>query len=220
MDDRSQELQVCGNFHCFVCPCGETDLVLISSFFLRRDSADDGILTGLLAGPCIACALLYLSIQASSAPTPPISPLPPNWLIEPPVSLPLNSTTPHNALGALLLSRRNLVDLATFCSTILIVHASSSWATEARHRRKTNVPAGERSHVPRKESRRTYLYILFSISVTLWILCVKIALCELNLGIWQSKFYFVSELDHCLSQEKTVSNVTHSSLANLFIYLF
>lgn len=48
------------------------------------------------------------------------------------------------------------------------------------------VPEGEVSSVPRKESRRTYLYILFTVSTTLWILCVRIVLKEAKLGIWQS----------------------------------
>ncbi|CAL1716843.1 unnamed protein product [Somion occarium] len=154
-----------------------------------RDSADDGILTGLLAGPFIACALLYLTIKASKSLPPPQIPLPSNWLIEPPTVL-QNAIGPHTALEALLLSRRNLVNQATFCSTILIVHACASWVTEARHRRKTTIPDGELRHVPRKESRRTYLYALFSVSVTLWILCVRISLAELNLGIWQNMNYF------------------------------
>ncbi|KAI0077875.1 hypothetical protein K474DRAFT_1706914 [Panus rudis PR-1116 ss-1] len=154
-----------------------------------RDSADDGVLTGLLVGPLIACALLYLSIlsikASTSTPAPQIT-LPPNWLIEPPAVL----QGRHTALEALLFSRRNLVSQATFCSTILIVHTWASWVTEARHRRKTRVPDGELSHVPRKESRRTYLYFLFSISVTLWILCVRILLAELKIGIWQNLSYF------------------------------
>jgi dolichol kinase len=115
--------------------------------------------------------------------------LPPEWLIEAPKVL--SSRQPAvDAAHALLISRRNLVSLSTFCSTILIVHVCASRVTEARHRRKVQVPAGELSHVPRKESRRTYLYVLFTISVTLWILCVKIMLTEfVHLGIWQSEFY-------------------------------
>ena len=159
---------------------------------------DDGILTGLLVGPCIACALLYLTIKASKSIPPPQIPLPSNWLIEPPTVL-QNALEPHTALGALLLSRRNLVNQATFCSTILIIHACASWVTEARHRRRTNVPDGELSHVPRKESRRAYLYALFAVSVTLWVLCVRILFSELNVGIWQSKygsFNFATLLRH------------------------
>lgn len=113
--------------------------------------------------------------------------LPPEWLIEAPRVLP-NKRPSIDAAHALLISRRNLVSLSTFCATVLIVHVSASRVTEARHRRKVQVPAGELNHVPRKESRRTYLYVLFAVSVTLWILCVKIVLAEFTkLGIWQSK---------------------------------
>ncbi|KAH8100919.1 Fph type histidine kinase [Cristinia sonorae] len=146
------------------------------------ESPDDGILTGLLAGPLITGALLYLTIQAVRTGK---SLLPPTWLIEAPAIL-SNSIIPYTAVEALLLSRRTLVNQATFCSTILIVHICSSWVTEARHRREKVVPNGELSHVPRKEGRRTYLYALFVVSVTLWVLCVKIAMQELHLGVWQS----------------------------------
>lgn len=150
----------------------------------HRDSADDGILTGLLGGPLIVTALLYLTIQWARASEE--VPLPLNWLIEGPKVV-SNGDHPQTAIEALLLSRRSLVSLSTFCSTILIVHVCASRVTEARHRRKIKVPDGELSHVPRKEGRRTYLYVLFTVSVTLWILCVKIALGEFKLGIWQGK---------------------------------
>ncbi|KAI0671525.1 hypothetical protein C8Q78DRAFT_972954 [Trametes maxima] len=117
------------------------------------------------------------------------NPLPTGWLIEPPMTLP-QPANPLTPLQALLRSRRYLVSQSTFCATLLLVHVCASWVTEARHRRKLVVPDGEVSSVPRKEGRRTYLYILFTISVTLWILCVRIALKEMRLGIWQSMSYF------------------------------
>ncbi|EJF64580.1 hypothetical protein DICSQDRAFT_133331 [Dichomitus squalens LYAD-421 SS1] len=117
------------------------------------------------------------------------NPMPSGWLVETPMTLP-HSATVVTPLEALLLSRRYLVSQATFCATILLVHVCASWVTEARHRKKLVVPEGEVSSVPRKEGRRTYLYILFTVSVTLWILCVRIALKEAKLGIWQSMSYF------------------------------
>lgn len=147
-------------------------------------------MTGLLGGPLIAAAVLYISLVMSAA-NPPSNPMPAGWLVESPMTLP-NSAISVTPLEALLLSRRYLVSQATFCATILLVHVSASWVTEARHRRKLVVPEGEVSSVPRKEGRRTYLYILFTISVTLWILCVRIALKEAKLGIWQSACPFVS----------------------------
>ena len=106
-----------------------------------------------------------------------------------------HSSKPVTPAEALLLSRRYLVSQATFCATILLVHVIASWVTEARHRRKLVIPEGEVSSVPRKEGRRTYLYVLFTISVTLWILCVRIALKEAHLGIWQSmSLYVINDL--------------------------
>ncbi|KAI1797286.1 hypothetical protein LXA43DRAFT_878106 [Ganoderma leucocontextum] len=124
-----------------------------------------------------------------SAANPPGDPMPTGWLVESPMTLP-NPSNPVTPLEALLLSRRYLVSQATFCATILLVHVSASWVTEAKHRRKLVVPEGEVSSVPRKEVLRTYLYVLFAVSVTLWILCVRIALKEAKLGIWQSMSYF------------------------------
>ena len=130
--------------------------------------------------------MLYLAMRMVTDPA--AKQLPAEWLIEAPRVL-SNLQPPLDAAHALLTSRRHLVSLSTFCSTILIVHVCASRVTEARHRRRVQVPAGELNHVPRKESRRTYLYILFTVSVTLWILCVKIALAEFaQVGIWQSEY--------------------------------
>ncbi|KAH9902865.1 hypothetical protein C8Q73DRAFT_785494 [Cubamyces lactineus] len=153
-----------------------------------RNAQDDGILTGLLGGPLISAALLYIALRMRSM-NPPGDPMPAGWLIEPPMTLP-NSASFLTPLEAVLRSRRYLVSQSTFCATLLLVHVCASWVTEARHQRKLVVPEGEVSSVPRKEGRRTYLYILFAISVTLWILCVRIALEEMRLGIWQSMSYF------------------------------
>lgn len=153
-----------------------------------RDSADDGVLTGLITGPLMSAGFLYLSENAAAV-TPPTNPLPAAWQIEQPKVL-SNTQHPLTALDALLLSRRNLVNMATVCSTIVIVHVIASWMTERRHRRKVQVPEGEVSSVPRKEGRRTYLYALFSISVSLWVLCSRIALSEMRMGIWQNINYY------------------------------
>ena len=177
VDDCPKELQV----------RGRSSEAIVSTLTGRpRNAQDDGILTGLLGGPLVAAAELYVSLTMSAS-TPPGDPVPPGWRIEPPMTL-ADSPKPTTPLEALLLSRRYLVSQATFCATILLVHVIASWITEARHRRKRVIPEGEVSSVPRKEGRRTYLYVLFAFSVTLWILCVRIALKELKLGIWQSAY--------------------------------
>lgn len=143
------------------------------------------MITGLLIGPLVAASLLYLALRAANT-FPPGDVRPLRWLVEAPRVL----GDTYSALEVLILSRRSLVSLSTFCSTILIVHAAASWLTEERHRRKLPVPEGEVSSVPRREGRRTYLYTLFSFSVTLWILCVRIAFKEMKLGIWQNLSYY------------------------------
>lgn len=85
------------------------------------------------------------------------------------------------------MSRRNLVDLATFCSTILLFHVLASWWLEARYRTWTNTSEGERWSVPRGETRRTFYYILFTFGVSIGALGLKVILKVYGSGIWQSK---------------------------------
>lgn len=135
-----------------------------------------------MSGPLIVSAVVYASHHAIARSSTFLST---GWLVEAPKLLhPDGALT---VLDALLLSRRSLINQATLCSTILLVHVCSSWFTEDRHRRKVKVPEGEVNSVPRREGRRAYLYVLFTVSVTLWVLCVRIALKEAKLGIWQSE---------------------------------
>ncbi|ODN75059.1 hypothetical protein L202_06278 [Cryptococcus amylolentus CBS 6039] len=110
-----------------------------------RDCLDDGIYYALLLGPLVASALLHASLsQLFSYPS---SPLPhENWKIENPLVLP---TTPLRrdvdptrgpietirALSALATSRRNLVQLFTLCSFVLLVHLARSLHLEIKQMR-------------------------------------------------------------------------------------
>ncbi|WWD01023.1 hypothetical protein V866_007961 [Kwoniella sp. B9012] len=107
-----------------------------------RESLDDGIFFALLLGPLVASALLHAALtQLSNNPE---SPLPGNWNIEFPLVLPstpirkfANSldTPPSNtikALSALVTSRRNLVQLFTLCSFVLLVHLTRSLHLEIK----------------------------------------------------------------------------------------
>lgn len=171
MDVRSQELQV---------PSPRIVVFrLITSLF--RESPDDGILTGLLFGPLIASALLYSSIQqAKSATILPHNPLPPSWKMEPPLHL-VNPLAPPTALEALILSRYNLINLATFCSMIFLFHVCASWWIEARYR----APESERASVPRSQGRRSWFYLLFTFGVSLGAYCLRVLFAEVGWGIWQ-----------------------------------
>jgi hypothetical protein len=85
-----------------------------------------------------------------------------------------------------VLARRNLVDISTICSAILLAHVSSSWWFESQFARNPNAPEGERASVPRREGRKFGLYILFTFGSTLGVLCLRALVADAGLGIWQS----------------------------------
>ncbi len=147
---------------------------------MYREASDDGILTGLLFGPLIGSALLYSSLtQLSSSPIL----LPPTWRIEPPAKL-SNSQEPYSVLEALVLSRYNLIDLSTLCSSILLFHACTSSWLETRYLKRRDVPEGERGSVPRSEGLRSWYYVLFTVVVSLSSFTTKIVLQKIGCGIW------------------------------------
>ena len=86
---------------------------------------------------------------------------------------------------ALVVSRRALVDLATICSTILLVHVCASWWKESRVR-KDGLPETERASVPRSEMRRLRLYVVFGLVVSLAVVTMRAGFREMGWGIWQS----------------------------------
>ncbi|KAK6903305.1 dolichol kinase [Kwoniella mangroviensis CBS 8886] len=107
-----------------------------------RESLDDGIFFALLLGPLVASALLHAALTQLS--TNPESPLPGNWNIEFPSVLSstpirkfassINTPTSDTikALSALATSRRNLVQLFTLCSFVLLVHLTRSLHLEIK----------------------------------------------------------------------------------------
>lgn len=158
------------------------------STFEISESSDDGILTGLLFGPLIASAMLYTSLrQTQLSSVTPSNPLLVSWRIEPPAHL-VNPHSPSTALGALVLSRYNLVNLATFCSTLLLFQVCVSWWFESRCRGSVNAPASERFSVPRSEARRACYYVLLTAAVSLGVLCARVLSEKAGLGVWQRTF--------------------------------
>lgn len=140
--------------------------------------------TGLLLGPLIAAGLLISALRLTSVTENPASPLPQGWLIEPPAELE-NSQKAYTALEALVLSRYSLVDLGTFCSTILLLHVCASWWQESRFHKRGDTVAGERASVPRSEGLRAWYYVLFTLSVSAGTLGLKALLQSQGWGIWQ-----------------------------------
>ncbi|GLB40520.1 putative dolichol kinase [Lyophyllum shimeji] len=154
-----------------------------------RESLDDGVFIGLLLGPLIAAALLISALRSSTAVPPRRTPLPREWRIEAPMEL-HDPGKAQSALEALVLARYNLVDLATFCSTILLLHVCTSWWAEARCRKRGDTAEGERASVPRSESLRSWYYILFTLGVSAATFAIKMLLQRRGYGIWQHLNYF------------------------------
>lgn len=132
----------------------------------------------------IATALLYSSLNHLSSGSDILIPL--NWRIEAPFIL-NNASGTHTALEALILSRFNLIDLSTLCSSILLFQVTSSRWLEDRYLKQRELPEGERGSVPRREALRTWYYILFTVVVSLSSLAAKFVLQKLESGIWQRK---------------------------------
>ncbi|KAG6862007.1 hypothetical protein C0995_008194 [Termitomyces sp. Mi166 len=151
-----------------------------------RESSDDGVFTGLLLGPLIAAGLLISTLRLSSGDNS-SSPLPQQWRIEAPAEL-HNSRDVPTALDALVRARYNLVNLGTFCSTILLLHVCASWYQEYRCLKRGNTAEGERTSVPRSEGRRFLYYILFTLAVTSGIFGLKVLFQQRNFGLWELIF--------------------------------
>ncbi|KAG5645550.1 hypothetical protein DXG03_005825 [Asterophora parasitica] len=132
--------------------------------------------------------LLIAALHTSSGVFSHTSTLPKGWRIEAPLELP-TSTRALTAIEALTLSRYGLVDLATFCSAILLLHICASWWLEARYST-GNTTIGERASVPRSEGLRSWYYILFTLVVSAGIFGVKLLLQSQGWGIWQHLNHF------------------------------
>jgi dolichol kinase len=147
-------------------------------------SSDDGLVTGLIFGPLITSALYYASLRFDTLPTG--TSQSPFWYIEAPWHFSNDSSlTPPQAL---VLSRRNAVDLSTLCSLTLPIHVYASHWFEWRYRKQHKVSEGERGSVPRSEVRKGWLYIIFTYLVCAFLLGLRFAFDHAGLGLWKRKF--------------------------------
>ncbi|KAH9057814.1 Fph type histidine kinase [Lactarius vividus] len=151
-----------------------------------RTSSDDGLVTGLIFGPLITSALYYVALrsdmQAAGTSQPPI------WYIEAPWHL--GNDTSLTPPQALVLSRRNALDLSTLCSLTLSIHVYASHWFEWRYRKQHKVSEGERGSVPRSEARKGWLYTVFTYLVCAFLLGLRFALDRTGLGIWKHLSYW------------------------------
>lgn len=176
----------------------------------NRECLDDGALFALLLGPLVACGLLHAAFSQLAAQVE--SPLPPGWKIELPLVLPntplraptLPATDVNRALSALATSRRNLVQLFTLLSFVLLVHLTRSLSLERTLSRNTTTPPSAsmerepsdymRANVgigtywlKRGETRRDISAVMFSFVVTLGCIGVKILTAWIGRGVWSGE---------------------------------
>lgn len=184
---------------------------------------DDGALFALLLGPLIASGMLHDTLRRLTSTTPHLRPR--KWEIEPPMVL---DSTPMRfgifeslsggrgdivkALSALATSRRNLVQLFTLCSFVLLVHLVRSLHLEVKLARASTVssttvagtgemsasmerensdpyrntnPGGTGTYwLKRGEWKRTRSAVGFACLVTVCCIGVKIITAIIGHGVW------------------------------------
>ncbi|KAI0067387.1 hypothetical protein BV25DRAFT_1794947 [Artomyces pyxidatus] len=153
-----------------------------------RTSPDDGIVSGLVIGPLIASSLYHVALKLAVS-SPDSFSHPPYWHIEHPYQL-NNLGKPFTPVQALILSRRNAVNLSTMCSFIVLVHVYASSWFEARYRGNHKVADGERGSVPRSEVRKWWLYSLFTFTVSTGLLGLRFMFSWSKIGMWEHMTYW------------------------------
>lgn len=172
-----------------------------------RDCPDDGALFALLLAPLVASGLLDAALTRLVAQ--PSNPVPDNWDIESPLVLPstpirslpglaLHTDDSTKALSALATSRRNLVQLFTLCSFVLLVHLARSLHLEfgqaraqaahesaAMERDLSGAAGGMSTYWLKKgEWRRTKSVVGFAFLVTMCCVGVKVVTALISRGVW------------------------------------
>lgn len=164
-----------------------------------RECTDDGVLYALLLGPLVASALLHAALSTlASAPE---SAVPDGWMIETPLvltSTPIRTvsgrtalapTDAIRALSALATSRRNLVQLFTLCSFVLLVQLSWSLRLEFKLHRNGDRSDGGTYWLRRGEWKRNGSVVGFAFLVTGGCLVVKIFTAYIGRGVWSGEHF-------------------------------
>jgi len=182
----------------------------------RSECLDDGVFFALLLGPLIASGMLHATLtQLSHTPASAVNR---GWAIESPLVLPstpmrrlpgmgtgIIATDAIKALSALATSRRNLVQLFTLCSFVLLVQMSWSLRLEIKLAKRSvegisaamdrensdplvrqgNTPIGTSTYWLRKgELRRNLSAVAMAFVVTGGCIIVKIATAYIGHGVW------------------------------------
>lgn len=185
------------------------------SLLIPRECLDDGVFFALLLGPLLASGMLHATLTQLS--TFPASALNKGWVIESPLVLPSTpvrrvpgmgtdviATDAIKALSALATSRRNLVQLFTLCSFVLLVQMAWSLRLEIKLAKKAAATAStgmEREHsdplrqgttsigsstywLRKGELRRSLSAVVMAFVVTGGCIVVKIATAYIGHGVW------------------------------------
>lgn len=104
--------------------------------------------------------------------------LPKGWFIEGPPTLP-QTRRPYTALEALVLSRRNLTQLMSLSSMILLMHFYASRRSQSQQL------SNNESGIPKTEGSKTMSYVGFTCIVTAVVLLLKVAFVQMDIDIWQ-----------------------------------
>ncbi|PVG04314.1 hypothetical protein CPB86DRAFT_747729 [Serendipita vermifera] len=156
-----------------------------------RTDADDGVLTALLLGPVTTAAMLYgtLYTEITGADL-----YPPGWVLEPPFTL-SKSLWNMPAREALLSSRRNLVQLSTLCSFVLLVHLCTSNFAPASHiipnaNSEPKISSGDHSERKMRRGRRSWNFIGYTFLISTVAVIFHVLGDSLGLEIWKDLSYF------------------------------
>ena len=191
-----------------------------------RECLDDGVFFALLLGPLVASALLHAAFtQLVSNPAHAVSP---GWKIEPPLvllstpiriflvddaipSISLDPTDNLKAISALVTARRNLVQLFTLCSFVLLVQLVWSLRLQVRLARNTIRHASTPVH-PERDDIGTGLYWLrkgewkrnlsvvgLAFLITGGCVLVKIVTAFIGHGVWSGESALASRLGAILT---------------------
>jgi hypothetical protein len=170
----------------------------------------------MLLAPLVSSTMLYhsmrqLSNQDSASST---SPLPPTWLIDPPAIL-LGSVIKHTPLEALVFSRRNLVQMMSMCSLILMTHLWESSRAQEAAAKSAGVRAEDKTWIPKNELQRTIQYSKLVLRITCYLLVIRLVAHFSFDNLWGSKC-LLGQLDVLLHTEDC-SSIIHGYRACLFV---
>lgn len=146
-------------------------MCVCASTFIHLDSSDtdDGVLTALLLGPYVAASMLYGSITTPNLPLRPLE-----WLVDEPAVL-SKSILNLSARSALLNSRRNLVQLTTLCSFVLLVHLFTSRRVDVDR------PLASTSKI---RGWRSWAFVGYSLLITVAAIVFHVVCDVLELEVW------------------------------------